>query len=230
MWATLEGFIEFVRASPVAQQLKNLPAMHETQEMWVQSLGWEDSLRRKWQPTPVFLPGKSPGAGQPTVYGVTKSQTRLKWLNTLNLWPYCFYLMFWLFCLEACGVLATCTPALEAHSLNPWSAREVPAQQTCWRWPRGMPSRKGSSQKYILISFWINRVFPGGSVSRESACNADLGSILGSERSPGGGHGNPVPYSCLENLLDRGVWWATVHGGHKELDMTEATEHASTQG
>ena len=40
----------------------------------------------------------------------------------------------------------------------------------------------------------------------------DWGSIPGSERSPGGGHGNPLQYSCLENPMDRGAWWATVHG------------------
>ena len=45
--------------------------------------------------------------------------------------------------------------------------------------------------------------------------------FLGLEDSPGGGHGNPVQYSCLENLLDRGAWRATVHGGHKESDTTE---------
>ena len=39
----------------------------------------------------------------------------------------------------------------------------------------------------------------------------DMGSIPGSERSPGGGHGNPLQYSCLENSMDRGAWWATVH-------------------
>ena len=39
----------------------------------------------------------------------------------------------------------------------------------------------------------------------------DLGSIPGSGRSPGGGHGNPLQYSCLENLMDRGAWQATVH-------------------
>ena len=46
-----------------------------------------------------------------------------------------------------------------------------------------------------------------------SACNAgDLGSIPGSERSPGEGNGNPLQYSCLENPMDGGAWWATVHG------------------
>ena len=40
----------------------------------------------------------------------------------------------------------------------------------------------------------------------------DIGSIPGSGRSPGGGHGNPFQYSCLENSMDRGTWWAIVHG------------------
>ena len=54
--------------------------------------------------------------------------------------------------------------------------------------------------------------FPCGSAGNKSACNVgDLGSIPGSGRSPGGGHGNPLPYSCLENPKDRRVWWATVH-------------------
>ena len=40
----------------------------------------------------------------------------------------------------------------------------------------------------------------------------DLGSVPGSGRSPGGGYGNPLQYSCLENPMDTGAWWATVHG------------------
>ena len=40
----------------------------------------------------------------------------------------------------------------------------------------------------------------------------DLGLIPGPGKYPGGGHGNPLQYSCLENLIDRGAWWATVHG------------------
>ena len=54
--------------------------------------------------------------------------------------------------------------------------------------------------------------FPGSSDGKESACNAgNLGLIPGSERSPGGGHGNPLQYSCLENPTDRGALQATVH-------------------
>ena len=55
--------------------------------------------------------------------------------------------------------------------------------------------------------------FLGGSGSKESACNArDLGSIPGSGRSPGEGNSNPLQYSYLENSMDRGAWWTTVHG------------------
>ena len=55
--------------------------------------------------------------------------------------------------------------------------------------------------------------FPLGSEGKESACNAgDLGSMLGLGISPGGGHGNPLKYSCLENPMDSGAWQATVHG------------------
>ena len=53
----------------------------------------------------------------------------------------------------------------------------------------------------------------GGLDGKESPCNAgDLGSIPGLGRSPGGGHGNPLQYSCLENPMGRGAWWVTVHG------------------
>ena len=54
--------------------------------------------------------------------------------------------------------------------------------------------------------------FPGGSDEKASACNAgDLGSIPGLGRSPGEGNGTPLQYSCLENPVGRGAWWATVH-------------------
>ena len=55
--------------------------------------------------------------------------------------------------------------------------------------------------------------FPGGLVGKESACNTgDPGQILGLGRSPGEGNGKLLQYSCLENPLDKGAWWATVHG------------------
>ena len=54
--------------------------------------------------------------------------------------------------------------------------------------------------------------FPDGSVSKESACDAgDLGLMPGEERSPRGGHDNPLQYACLENPMDTGAWRATVY-------------------
>ena len=66
--------------------------------------------------------------------------------------------------------------------------------------------------KYLsLLPQWLS--------IKESAGNAgdagDSGSILGSGRSPGGGNGNPLQYSCLENLMDRGAWQVTAHGTAK---------------
>ena len=66
--------------------------------------------------------------------------------------------------------------------------------------------------------------FPGDSVVKNLPVNAgdirDVGLIPGLVRSLGGGHGNPLQYSCLENPMDRGAWWATVHGVTKESDTT----------
>ena len=67
---------------------------------------------------------------------------------------------------------------------------------------------------FILKCDWdLIQGFPGGSDGEESAYNVrDTGSIPGSGRSPREGHGNPLQYPCLENPMDRGAWWATVHG------------------
>ena len=55
--------------------------------------------------------------------------------------------------------------------------------------------------------------FPGGLVAKNLPANArDMGSVLGLQRSLGGGNGNPLHYSCQENSIDRGACWATVHG------------------
>ena len=75
--------------------------------------------------------------------------------------------------------------------------------------------------------------FHGGSGFKASACNAgDLGSIPGLGRSPGEGNGNPLQYSCLENPMDGGSWWATVHGVAKSRtrlsDFTHSLTHSQT--
>ena len=62
----------------------------------------------------------------------------------------------------------------------------------------------------------------------KSGTSGDAGSIHELGRSPGGGHGNLLQYSILEDSMKRGVWWATVHWGPKELVRTEVTQHAYT--
>ena len=71
--------------------------------------------------------------------------------------------------------------------------------------------------------------FPGGSDGKASACNAgDPGLIPGSGRSPGEGNGNPLQHSCLENPMDGGAWWATVHGVAKgQTRLSKFTYSAS---
>ena len=82
---------------------------------------------------------------------------------------------------------------------------------------------------YIAGWFWG---FLGDSMLKNLPANSgdtrDMGWIPESRRPPGEGNGNPLKYSCLENSVDRGAWWATADGGHKELDPTEWTKHACT--
>ena len=65
------------------------------------------------------------------------------------------------------------------------------------------------------------RGFSGGTVVKNLHANVgdtrDMGLISGLGRSPGGGNGNPLQYSCLENSMDREAWRAGVHGGHKRV-------------
>ena len=107
--------------------------------------------KREWQPTPLFLPGKSHGQRSLADY-------------------------------------------------SPWDHKESDTTE-------GL-----TLSHFKLISKPFPKGSPGGSVGKESACNAGaLGLIPGSGRSPGGGNGNPLQYSCLKNPMDRGVWQTTVH-------------------
>ena len=134
-----------------------IPWMEEPgslQSMGSQRVGhdWATSLslfafmhwRRKWQPTPVFLPGESQGRGS---------------LVGCSLW--------------------------------------------------GQRVRHNLATEHDLTG----KIMLSPKVVKESACNAgDPGSTSGLGRSPGEGNGNPLQYSCLENPMDKGIWWATVHG------------------
>ena len=90
----------------------------------------------------------------------------------------------------------------------PWTRQRLP---TPIFWP-------GEFQRLCRLPWWLS--------SKESAHDAgvtgDTGLILGSGRFPGEGHGNPPQYLCLENRMDRGGWWATVHGV-AESDTTKST-------
>ena len=75
---------------------------------------------------------------------------------------------------------------------------------------------------FLTVTLLWDWGFPGGSDGKESACSVgDPGSILGLGRCPGGGHSNPLQYSCLQNPINRRAWWATVHGvSHKESGIS----------
>ena len=68
---------------------------------------------------------------------------------------------------------------------------------------------------------WVSLVAQGYRICCNAEAAGDVGSIPRSRKSPGGGHGNPLQYSCLENPMDRGAWWATVRR-NAESGMTEA--------
>ena len=80
------------------------------------------------------------------------------------------------------------------------------------------------SKTELTGCYRVTSGFPGSTDGKESTCiGGDLGSIPGLGRSPGKGNGNALQYSCLENAMDRGAWWATVHGTAKHM-----TEQLST--
>ena len=91
-----------------------------------------------------------------------------------------------------------------------------------YRWLNCKRSYKVAYYLSLLLGF------PGSSDSKEPACNVeDPGLIPGSGRPPGEGNGNPLQYSCLENPMDRGAWWATVHGVAKSWAQLSDNTHTS---
>ena len=87
-----------------------------------------------------------------------------------------------------------------------------------------------ASLKHNLVNSIKILGFPGSIVVKNLPANAgdarDSGLIPGLGKSPRGGNGNPLQYSCLENSMDRGAWWAIVHGGCKESDTSECLSTA----
>ena len=117
------------------------------------------------------------------------------------------------YCITAEWPQASCLSSLLAHwpasALNEMTCvkcfvmvKSAPVLSLAVRWVVGFID--------LPSSLWGS---PGVSDGKESACNVgDPGSIPGLERSPRGGNGHPLQYSCLENPVDREAWWATVHG------------------
>ena len=134
---------------------------------------------------------------------------------------------------------STCQRRCKKCGFDPW-VRKIPRSRTWQLTPVFLPGKFHGQRNLAGYSPWghkeldttewahthngirqtINRSerknhrgSSSGSDSKESACNAGYpGSILGSKRSPGEGNGNSFQYSCLENSMDRGAWWVTVHG------------------
>ena len=81
---------------------------------------------------------------------------------------------------------------------------------------KSMGFSKNSSKREVYNSTILPWGFSGGSGGKESTHNmGEPGSISGLGRHPGKGNGTPLQYSCLQNLMDRGASWATVHGVSK---------------
>ena len=137
----------------------------------------------------------------------------------------------------ACGILVPRSGterwplAVRAQSSNHWTARQFPAVHRFKIAALPLSFLVGIYICFILYGpchtyLFVENVagFPGGSDGKESACNSrDPRSLLGSGRSPGGGNGNSLQYSCLENSMDRGTWWATVHEITKRHDWATNT-------
>ena len=87
-----------------------------------------------------------------------------------------------------------------------------------------LPSCIIENDQQLMASYGSNWGFPGGSVVKSPSSN--WGDAAG--RSPGRGNGNSPQYSCLENPMDRGAWWATVHGVTES--QTQLTDRARTHG
>ena len=96
--------------------------------------------------------------------------------------------------------------------------RELVMDRKAWRAAvHGVAESRTRLSDWTELNWDSGLGFPGGSDGKESACNAgNLGLIPGLGRSPGGGHGNPLQYSCLENPMDRGAWRFIVHGVSKK--------------
>ena len=120
-------------------------------------------------------------------------------------------------------VVANYNFILRSGSVVLWYVYKLPLFDPCTLWwnvglfpsldyCEGSPNLGLQGCIYLFVDTFVWMGFPGSSDSKASAHNAgDLGLIPGLGRSPGEGNGNPLQYSWLENSMDGGAWWATVH-------------------
>ena len=100
-----------------------------------------------------------------------------------------------------------------SRQLISWFSKTINCELVYVKIPLGAAWLASWLQIHWIKKYFVMWDFPGGSVGKESACNAgDPGLFPESGRSPGEENGNPLQYSCLENPMGRGAWWATVHG------------------
>ena len=151
---------------------------------WSEKICW----RRKWQPTPVFFPGKSYGQRRLEDYSPESQRVGHDWANK-HMRP----LSWGMWDLVPWPGIEPGPLALEAWSLSHWTIREVQ-----------LPGPQGPPARFLYISIGSSLVTQ---TVKASAYNAGYpGSIIGSGKSPGEGNGNSLQYSCLENPMDWGAW------------------------
>ena len=157
-------------------------------------------LRRQWHPTAALLPGKS--HGRRSLVGCSP-WGGCKWDTTGWL-----HFHFSLSCVgEGNGNPLQCSCLENPRDGGAWWAAVYGVAQSRTRLKRLSHSSIRLGLPWRLSGNILGRGFAGA-----SACAGDAGSISGSGRAPGGGNGNPLQYSCLENPMDRRTWRTTVRG------------------
>ena len=122
------------------------------------------------------------------------------------------------------GRFFTVWPTKEAHLDIYWKLKQRKPKQNPHIMNECVLTMLWLSSWNHLWRFSHGQDFPGGSEGKASAYSVgDPGSIPGSGRSPEEGNGNPLQYSCLENPIDGGAWWAAVHGVTKSRTLSDFT-------
>ena len=199
----------------VVQTVQNQPAMQETQ-VW--SLGQEDPLKKGMA---THSRTEDPGR----LRSMGSQRARYNWVTYTHTHTYIYIELFYGFPRWCSGKEPTCQCRRhKTPGFNPWVGK-IPWRRTWQPTPGFLPGEShgrrspqglqatGVTKSRMQLSNWVHTQtqlfyihlckylgFPGGSDGKESACNVeDLGSIPGLRRSHGGGHDNPLQYSCLEN-------------------------------